>query len=254
MKKLVLIKYQFSVVVKSLEKGLKELNYSVTVMDDDIETLKMMLDGVDVILIYLQDSILDNSKQVENLFLLCDTLKDKNRRMIMIGSDRDKYSFLKAVPVLKDYMWMSRPVDMNELKGVIDSEIERIEHILAPKRLLIIDDDPSYALMAREWLREFFKVDVVNDGIAGISFLANHEVDLILLDYEMPVVNGPKILEMLRSHYDTANIPVMFLTGVGTKESIKRVMSLKPQGYILKTTTREDLIKTVKGYFDRLYL
>ena len=58
----------------------------------------------------------------------------------------------------------------------------------------------------------------------------------------MPVVDGPQVLQMLREEPETANIPVIFLTGIGTKEAVQRVMALKPSGYILKTTTRDDLL------------
>lgn len=73
------------------------------------------------------------------------------------------------------------------------------------------------------------------------------QVDLILLDYEMPVVDGPQVLQMLRQEPATSNIPVIFLTGNGTKEAVARVMELKPDGYILKSTTRENLMKYLYG-------
>jgi DNA-binding NarL/FixJ family response regulator len=46
----------------------------------------------------------------------------------------------------------------------------------------------------------------------------------------------------------------MFLTGIGTRESIARVMDLKPQGYILKSTNRDQLLKTLKDFFDKQQL
>ena len=119
------------------------------------------------------------------------------------------------------------------------------------KRILIIDDDPFYAQMIMKWLEDSYCIDFVPDGMQGISWLAKNDTDLILLDYEMPVVDGPKILEMLRMHPDTSSIPVIFLTGIGTKESIARVMNLKPQGYILKTTTNEELNKTLGEFFSK---
>ena len=86
----------------------------------------------------------------------------------------------------------------------------------------------------------------------AITFLLKNEVDLILLYYEMPVVDGPQVLQMLRQEPATANIPVVFLTGIGTRESVARVMSLKPEGYILKSTTREDLLAFLDGKFKKI--
>lgn len=63
---------------------------------------------------------------------------------------------------------------------------------------------------------------MATSGVKAISWLAKHKVDLILLDHEMPITSGPKVLEMLRSDDETRNIPVMFLTGRGDKESVMR--------------------------------
>ena len=65
----------------------------------------------------------------------------------------------------------------------------------------------------------------------------------------MPVTNGPKIYEMMKSDPEISGIPVMFLTGKNDKESILKVMSLKPAGYLLKTIGKQDLIKTLKQFF-----
>ena len=62
------------------------------------------------------------------------------------------------------------------------------------------------------------------------------------------MVDGPQVLEMFRSEPNLKDIPVVFLTGVGDAERVKRVMSLKPQGYILKSATREDLLASMKKF------
>ena len=114
-------------------------------------------------------------------------------------------------------------------------------------KILIVDDDPSYAKMIREWIKEKYQTDIVTAGMQAITFLLKHQVDLILLDYEMPVVDGPQVLQMLRQEPSTAKIPIVFLTGIGTKEAVERVMSLKPDGYILKSTTKDNLLKYLRG-------
>ncbi len=250
-KKVVLVSHQFSVVVKSMEKSLKELQYDVILMEDDYETLTLSLGNIDALLLYLQDSVLSNHKKVKELFLLCDTLKDMDKKMFLIGTDQDKDVFMKGVPGFVDFPWFSRPVDMKALIKEMETEIKRQATMKEKKKILIIDDDPFYAKMISEFLKVSYTVDIVEDGMKGIAYLAANKVDLILLDYEMPVVDGPKILEMLKMHPDTARIPVIFLTGIGTKESIKRVLSLKPQGYVLKTTTSQDLLKTLDVFFEK---
>ena len=115
------------------------------------------------------------------------------------------------------------------------------------KRILIVDDDPSYAKMVREWIKDDYQTDIVTAGMQAITFLLKNKADLVLLDYEMPVVDGPGVLQMLRQEPETRDIPVVFLTGVGSKDSVQRVMELKPAGYVLKSTSRENLLEYIKG-------
>ncbi len=65
----------------------------------------------------------------------------------------------------------------------------------------------------------------------------------------MPITTGPKVLEMIRSDPTTAEIPVMFLTGKGDKESIMKVLSLKPVGYQLKTIDKKTLRENIANFF-----
>ncbi len=246
-----IVMYQFSVVVKSMEKGLNDKGYGVSLLKDDIESIKAAMPSNDAFIIYLQDSIINNMDQVKDLFLICDTFNDDKRNLIFIGSDNNKDIFIKTVPAIKNHIWISRPVDMELLIKEIEKEVTRLRADKGKKTILIIDDDHLYAQIIVEWLKNDYKAEMVSDGMQGISWLVKNKADLILLDYEMPVLDGPKILEMLRSHSETSSIPVIFLTGIGTKESIARVMGFKPQGYILKTVTREELKKTLGDFFEK---
>ena len=94
-----------------------------------------------------------------------------------------------------------------------------------------------------------YKVSMANSGLQAIKFLGKNKVDLILLDHEMPVTSGPQVLEMLRSEEETKDIPVMFLTGKSDKESVMAVVALKPEGYFLKTITKEELLEKLAEFF-----
>ena len=104
----------------------------------------------------------------------------------------------------------------------------------------------------KEWLSDTYQVAIVNSGINAITYLAKHHTDLILLDYEMPVASGPTVLAMIRSEESSKNIPVIFLTGKGDRESVTSVLSLKPEGYLLKTLAPAQIHKGVDDYFASL--
>ena len=117
------------------------------------------------------------------------------------------------------------------------------------KSILVVDDDPNYLSIVREWLKDTYKVYMANSGLQAIKWLGKNSVDLILLDHEMPVTSGPQVLEMLRSDEETKSIPVMFLTGKGDKESVMKVVALKPEGYFLKSIQRQELLEKLNEFF-----
>ncbi len=115
--------------------------------------------------------------------------------------------------------------------------------------ILLVDDDPDYLKMVKGWISRKYRVAIVNSGMQAATYLANNKPSLILLDYSMPVLDGPQVLEMIRSEPSTANIPVIFLTGKDDAESVQTVLSLKPNGYILKNIGRDALIERLDEFF-----
>ncbi|MBP8969760.1 MAG: response regulator [Lachnospiraceae bacterium] len=88
-----------------------------------------------------------------------------------------------------------------------------------------------------------------HSGVQAISYLAKNKADLILLDYEMPVANGPQVLSMLKNDSEMKQIPVMFLTGHGDKESVLSVVGLSPVDYLLKTIDQDTLLSKIDTFF-----
>ena len=133
-------------------------------------------------------------------------------------------------------------MDGLQQNGVADGSVRK-------SRILIIDDDPSFARMLREWIKDIYKVDVITDGSKATTFLgkvpADNMVDLILLDYEMPVCDGPEVFGLIRQEPSFADIPIVFLTGNGSEEAVAKVMELKPDGYVIKSGSRESLLEYI---------
>ena len=197
-------------------------------------------------MLYLSDNITSDIDSTTILNQILDQVDVTGQKMILIGERDFLNEISKKKPNLRSFEKFPLPIDMNKLGSMIDS-IAEDEGDGAHKRVLIVDDDPTYAKVVRGWIGDKYQTNIVLNGTQAITFLMKNKVDLILLDYEMPVVDGPKVLEMLRSEDEVKDIPVVFLTGIGTKESVQRVMSLGPAGYILKTTTREELLGKINA-------
>ncbi len=245
-KNVVLVMYQYSVVVKGVENKLKELGYNIELVSENYDRIKKLTEENALFIIYLPRDILDVQNNISTLRHIADMVREAKRNLMLIGEAKLKDDVLKAVPSVSGFEWVDRPVNMETFGDCVDRAISARQTETVRKRILIVDDDPSYARMVREWIKDNYRVDIVTTGMQAISFLLkvneNEKVDLILLDYEMPVVDGPQVLQMLRQEPATAHIPVFFLTGNGSKEAVSRVMELRPDGYILKSTTREDLL------------
>lgn len=119
------------------------------------------------------------------------------------------------------------------------------------KRILVVDDSDFMRNNMIRLLGDDYEMLESNSSIAAIKSITVNRPDLILLDYEMPVCDGRQTLEMIRSDEDIADIPVVFLTGRGDAESVKKVMSLKPRGYLLKTMPEADIKKFVDGIMNK---
>jgi len=137
----------------------------------------------------------------------------------------------------------------NEIEGKDDPKNEFgnvVPVAVKPKHILIVDDDAISLRTMMNWLKDAYQISVVKSGSAAINFLDQETPDLILLDYEMPDYNGPETLRIIRKKKKNENIPVIFLTGVTDSDMIKNAIMQKPQGYILKTTTKEILLEKIR--------
>jgi len=249
---IVLVTCQQSIIVKGLENKIKELGYTVFTIEDKFSEVEIYQHKADMFIYYLPVDVFDDPVAlrehniVKNLSIMCE------KKLILIGEKRNHESYGIEVPAIASRIWISRPIDMGLLEDAIEKVFEAKEEDNTKRSILIVDDDPAYAKMVREWVKDYYNINIVTAGMQAIKYLTKKKVDLILLDYEMPVVDGPQVLEMLRSDPEMADIPVVFLTGIGTRESIERVMSLKPSGYVLKTTTREELINKLRNLFVKM--
>ena len=129
---------------------------------------------------------------------------------------------------------------MSQIKSYLSGENRK-------RKILVVDDSDFMRQNIINLLGNDYEVTESNSSISAIKSLTKNRPDLILLDYEMPVCDGRQALEMIRSDEEIADIPVVFLTGRGDAESVKKVMALKPKGYLLKSMPEEDIKKYIDG-------
>ncbi len=117
------------------------------------------------------------------------------------------------------------------------------------KKLLVVDDDPLMLRTIRGWLSGEYDVSVVTSGQTALSFLKKFIPDLILLDYEMPVMSGAQFFKIIKSDDATASIPVYFLTGKDDDNGVAEINALNPEGCIFKTKTPDEVREIIASFF-----
>lgn len=113
------------------------------------------------------------------------------------------------------------------------------------KHILVVDDNATMLKVIKEHLNKDYDVATAIGAKIALRFLERKHTDLILLDYEMPEINGPAFLEQLRSNPVTKNIPVIFVTGTTERKKIEHALIMKPQGYLLKPIDHKKLIAAI---------
>ncbi|MDE7266875.1 MAG: response regulator [Lachnospiraceae bacterium] len=113
-------------------------------------------------------------------------------------------------------------------------------------RILVVDDSTIIHKAIKSYVENVYDVSTAISGAAALRFLQAKEVNAILLDYEMPEMDGPEVLTQIRNNPLTANIPVIFLTGVNDTSKIQKALMLKPNGYLLKPIDKNVLMDKLK--------
>ncbi|MES2693468.1 MAG: response regulator [Verrucomicrobiota bacterium] len=115
-----------------------------------------------------------------------------------------------------------------------------------PKTALIADDEKHVRLFAKLLLREVGITTVweAADGVQAIELLNTHEPELLLLDINMPQMNGFDVLKELQSA--GWKLPVVMLTAENSMKSVREASQLGAVGYILKHAKRDDALASLR--------
>ena len=233
-------------LIKGIEDKLKENGLNNQFAALTIKELDRVHEFAELYIINLNNI---NDDDAEALVYLRDKVGESDCQIILIGEPMDIEWTLKIIPPTELLAQFERPFEMEKLIRTVEKYMDDVESHDRKKRILIVDDDITYMRTIYGWLKDRYNVGMASSGIQAISWLAKNKADLILLDYQMPVADGPQILSMLKSDSATEDVPVMFLTGKDDRDSVMAVMGLKPADYLLKTIDKEGLNNKLETFF-----
>lgn len=117
--------------------------------------------------------------------------------------------------------------------------------------ILIVDDNAVLLRNIKSILDNKYSVAVAASGFQAFISIGKKTPDLILLDYEMPEMNGKEVIEKLQTDEELKEIPIVFLTSMDSREIVMELLALKPAGYFLKPADSEALIEKIEGILGR---
>ena len=129
-----------------------------------------------------------------------------------------------------------------------------------PIEVLLVEDDPGDVLMTREAFGDYKvknQLHVVSDGVEAMGFLRREgehadapRPDLVLLDLNLPRMDGREVLQAVKSDPELASIPVVVLTTSEAEEDVLRSYSLHANAYVTKPVDFERFIQVVRQIDD----
>jgi DNA-binding response OmpR family regulator len=106
-------------------------------------------------------------------------------------------------------------------------------------KILLVEDSKVIQQMYRNKLIfEQFNVLTADNGMEAIKILSQEKPDIILLDLMMPIMDGYKVLQVVKTDPKLSSIPVLVFSAKGQSEEVEKALNLGAAGYIVKATTK----------------
>ena len=117
--------------------------------------------------------------------------------------------------------------------------------------ILVVDDMTTTILLIHDLLKDTYEVKIAKSGTKALEILnAPNDIDLILLDVEMPDINGYEVCKILKNNEQTKNIPVIFVTARNSEEDEEYGLNLGAIDYITKPFNNAIVKLRIKNYLN----
>ena len=117
------------------------------------------------------------------------------------------------------------------------------------RQILIVEDSPTMRQLLVFALRRLKNVDIVEaqDGMDGLRKVSNDRFDLALIDINMPVMDGLKLISLMRGEETLKDIPIVVITTEGAAEDRERALNLGANEYLTKPIQANRVLSVARG-------
>lgn len=173
-----------------------------------------------------------------------------NIPVIFLTGKEDRNTVLKCIGKGADG-YMVKPVLRDVLLTKISEVLAKYDEYKSDSTILMIDDDVEFLKIAKIKLSNYHKVLTVNSGKTALDYLTSHKVDLIILDYFMPLYDGNNILNILKHRESTKEIPVIMVTSLRRDEVATACAKNPPDGVVTKPVNMDELLSTIQKLLNK---
>ena len=122
-----------------------------------------------------------------------------------------------------------------------------------PQRVLLVDDEADVRDVWREWLTMWqFDVDEAENGFVAVAKAREHRPDLVIMDLTMPVLDGFRATEQLKSHPATSRVPVLLLSADISARARNRGLGAGGDVFLSKPIKPRELLEEIRRAFRRM--
>ena len=122
---------------------------------------------------------------------------------------------------------------------------------MAGERILLVEDNPMNRRVSEFLLRAHgYTVEEARDGHEALALLRNHKPHLILMDLQLPGMDGYAVTRIIKQDETTRHIPVVALTAYAMSGDAERALEAGCDGYITKPIDPDSFHKTIAQYLD----
>lgn len=117
--------------------------------------------------------------------------------------------------------------------------------------ILVVDDMTTTLLLIHDLLKDTYEVKIAKSGTKALEILESpNDIDLILLDIEMPDINGYDVCKRIKNNETIKNIPIIFITGRTSQEDEEYGLNLGAIDYITKPFNKAIVKLRIKNYLN----
>jgi two-component system chemotaxis response regulator CheY len=116
-------------------------------------------------------------------------------------------------------------------------------------RILIVEDSPTMRQLLVFALKRLRNADITEaqDGMDGLRKVTSDDYDLALIDINMPVMDGLKLISLIRDEESLKDMPIVVITTEGAREDRERALALGANEYLTKPIQANKVLQIAKG-------